>query len=110
MGSNLYKFGRLLDAFWTRFGCLLDTFWMPFGARDVPVGNFGIVENLYDFWSVTGVKGAPPFGPYFGTFDDLLAVCFLSLFWVRHFLTFCSFRFHLGPNLAAFCDAWEPWK
>ena len=75
---------------------------MPFGARDVPVGNFGIVENLYDFWSVTGVKGAPPFGLYFVTFDDFMAVSFFVVFWVRHFLTFCRFRVHLGSKFAVF--------
>ena len=80
--------GRLLDVFLLPFGYLLDAFGKPFGARDVPVGNFGIVENLYDFWSVTGVKGPAPFGLYFVTFDDFLAMCFLSLFGVRHFLTF----------------------
>ena len=75
---------------------------MPFGARDVHVGNFGIVENLYDFWCVTGVKGVPPFGVFFVTFDDFLAVCFLSLFGVRHFLTFCRFMVNLGFNFGAF--------
>ena len=38
---------------------------------------------------------------HFSIFDDLLAMCFLSLFWLRHFLKFCSFKVDLGSNLGA---------
>ena len=87
-------FASFLDAFWMPFGCLLDVFWMLFGARDVLGLRFGKFENFDDFWSVTGVKKSP----HVDTMLVLWTTFWRSFFWLRNFLTFCSFRNHVGSN------------
>ena len=74
---------------------------MPFGARDVPGLHFSEFGNVNDFGNVSATK-LIKFRHKIGVFDDILAIGLLLFFWLRYFLTFYSFRVHLGSNLEAF--------
>ena len=109
----LIAFGCLVEAFWMSFSCLFDTFWKPFGTfwtpwaslfrpRDDswPIWGAGCKKlrksyNLVELWLAPG----SPNWDNFGNFDDFVAVCFVVVFWVRNFLTICSFGIHLESNL-----------
>ena len=103
VGSNLYYFGRLLDAFWTPFGCLLDAFWIP-----------GRLSNFNQFQDPKSTPDLLFWEPHFDTILAFLLPCWRSvfccffgcvIFW--HFAILGSIR---GPIWNAFWGAWEPWE
>ena len=92
-------FGCLLDSFWVSFGCLLGAFWRPL---DVPGVHFGEFVNFNDFGNVSATEQPSNLDTILVFVASMVAVSFLSFFWVRQFLTFCSFGVHVRSNSGAF--------
>ena len=72
------------------------------GSIVVTTTKFLWFFNFVWFLERFGNEKVIQFGHHFSNFDDVLAVGFLSLFCLRNFLTFWSFRLHSGSNLGRF--------
>ena len=81
--SDLLSIFEIFDVLWT-------CFW---GGVLGPCGKMEYRKRA---------KKGVPFGTHVGPFASMVAVGFLLFFWMRHVLTFCSFRFNSGSNFGAF--------